>query len=122
VSVPPSRDDAGYWRQRPADHSTNGLYREGPQEAVNPLGRLIAPTHYTDPVPEPKVARRITAYIRQLARQSIARRQTNHQKLLRALRGERVRTQRSHVPPPQHDAAEAGPDRPAASPGAARVA
>lgn len=108
----PDRTDPAYWRRRPADHGVNGLYREGPQEATNPLARLIPPAIYTDPVPSPAVARRITNYIKTLARQSLARRS----KLARALQGERVRTTRARpdASPP--------PARPDADPCAARSA
>ena len=118
-NVPPSRQDPDYWRTRPADHNVAGLYREGPQEASNPLARLIPPSVYTDPVPPPKVAGQITQYVRRRARALLRRRAEQQIKLFRALAGHRVRNQRTDAP------AQVSPrdtHAPAAQAAAARVA
>lgn len=111
----PDRTDPAYWRRRPKDHGTNGLYREGPQEATNPLARLIPPAIYTDPVPPPHVARRITQFIRDRAKQLLVR----QSKLARAFRGERVRTTRPRTHAPAPPAPQGRPQpRPATGTGA----
>lgn len=42
--LPFTRDDARYWESRPADHGTDGLYRDGPKQAVCGLWELVGKT------------------------------------------------------------------------------
>jgi hypothetical protein len=51
-----TRDDARYWKARPADHNEAGLFVHGPQEAIPPTSRLAQSNLYEWTPETPTVA------------------------------------------------------------------
>jgi hypothetical protein len=67
----PTREDARYWHQRPADHGADGLYQEGPHEARPSLSLVPASDVAPWETPTPKVARARMHAARRRAQKSL---------------------------------------------------
>jgi hypothetical protein len=65
---PYTREHPDYWRNRPSDHSVEGLLVAGPEGDGGAIGALVPYTHCAITAPTPEGQRR--AYVVQKARQS----------------------------------------------------